>query len=145
MSAFVKYMRLCEIYQQLCKERGVTSKEIAAQTGLPMYFLKKLEGPGRISLHNKNMDLLCHYFGVDIFQLLNEKSEVDRNISENLKRLRKEKGVSIQEVSNATDVPYGIIEDVESGDFFPCSLRVSDLSALSAYFGVEFHIWMKEG
>ena len=115
----------------------------STQISLP--FLKKLEEPQSpiTTFDLKSVDRLGKAFkdhGEDLTQLWSVETAFHEEMGEMVKGLRLKKNVDLMTVSNATDIPLEVLEDLEEGDFFPKEIRASDIEALSVYYGVKIEI-----
>ncbi|MDP4804079.1 MAG: helix-turn-helix domain-containing protein [Candidatus Nanopelagicales bacterium] len=68
-------------------------------------------------------------------------------IGEEIRQARLAKGLTLDEVANATKIRALVIDSMENGDFSPCGGRVyarGQIRGLAVYFGVEPHAWLEE-
>lgn len=94
----------------------------STQISLP--FLKKLEEPQSpiTTFDLKSVDRLGKAFkdhGEDLTQLWSVETAFHEEMGEMVKGLRLKKNVDLMTVSNATDIPLEVLEDLEEGGLFP--------------------------
>ncbi|NPA40755.1 MAG: helix-turn-helix transcriptional regulator [Aquificae bacterium] len=62
-------------------------------------------------------------------------------VGERIRRLREERGLSVEEFAKRIGIPAGRVEEIESGKLEPCDATLVYISKL---FEVSFW-WLKEG
>jgi cytoskeleton protein RodZ len=68
-------------------------------------------------------------------------------IGEEIRQARLAKGLTLDEVANATKIRALVIDSMENGDFSPCGGRVyarGQIRGLAVYLGVEPQAWLEE-
>lgn len=68
-------------------------------------------------------------------------------IGEEIRQARLSKGLTLDEVANATKIRALVIDSMENDDFSPCGGRVyarGQIRGLAVYLGVEPDAWLEE-
>ena len=68
-------------------------------------------------------------------------------IGEEIRQARLAKGLTLDEVANATKIRALVIDSMENDDFSPCGGRVyarGQIRGLAVYLGVEPDAWLEE-
>lgn len=68
-------------------------------------------------------------------------------IGEEIRQARLAKGLTLDEVANATKIRALVIDSMENDDFSPCGGRIyarGQIRGLAVYLGVEPDAWLEE-
>jgi cytoskeletal protein RodZ len=68
-------------------------------------------------------------------------------IGEGIRQARLAKGLTLDEVANATKIRALVIDSMENDDFSPCGGRIyarGQIRGLAVYLGVEPDAWLEE-
>jgi cytoskeleton protein RodZ len=68
-------------------------------------------------------------------------------IGEAIRQARLAKGLTLDDLANATKIRALVIDSMENNDFSPCGGRIyarGQIRGLAVYLGIEPHAWLEE-
>lgn len=117
--------------KELREEKGESLVEASKNSGIPYQTFRNYE-IGKRKPNGENAVKLADYFGVSVAYIVGTGTSGNKN---RLKKLRKEKGVSLDDLSKATGIPKTSLSEYETGPRAPRTTKTWDI--LADYFGVS--------
>lgn len=117
--------------KELRISNGMTQAELAEQIGINSVTLARYESSDRNPKIDK-LEKMSEIFGVSVAYIVGTGTSGNKN---RLKELRKEKGVSLDDLFKATGIPKTSLSEYETGPRAPRTTKTWDI--LADYFGVS--------
>ena len=120
--------------KQLRKEKKLTQKELAEETDIPYRTLQRWEN-GESQIKPEKAEKLANFFGVSIAHLLGyEDNDFEKANQNRLKELRKEKGLTQDDLAELLEVTKSTIFNWENG---VSNIKPDRLKKLCEIFDVD--------